>query len=588
MPTPTLSLRIGTKLLAGFAAVVIGFALVLVYVDANLRDFSAYSERESALFVARFDRVRESKEIEANVFRQRALLLRIAETISADNARLWSEWEQRRDKNRVLLERIRARQGQNPEVIRRIDALEAVLSAWFEFNLESVAPLLRAGDEKAARELLHGQAADLAEALASRVQDLVLYADARVDQGIEELRASLLGMRDRVLYAGIALAGLAALLAYLLSRNISQPLTRITAVAKQIGRGEIPADFAVAPRNDEIGELGVSFAAMTASLRQVVNMAELIGRGEIPESLANRGDDPNQLVQAFGRMAQSLRELLLEIEQGVGVLATSGEEILAVTAQVASGTAETATAISEIATTIEEVKQTAVVAGTRSQAVLESVERTTAEAQNGRRSVEESLRDMEQIREQMQAVAESIMRLGEQSQAIGEIVASVGELAEQSNLLGVNASIEAAKAGEAGKGFAVVAQEVKALADQSKQATAQVRGILGEIQRAMTKAVLLAEQSGKTVEVGYERARTSGELIQTLHERILENSDTATQIAASSQQQRIGVDQIAQAIENIRKASQDNVAGTRQVDLAARNLSQLGTKLKARVSRFRL
>src|SRR5690606_18036026 len=193
-----------------------------------------------------------------------------------------------------------------------------------------------------------------------------------------------------------------------------------------------------------------------------------------------------------------------------------------------------------------------------------------------------------QIREQMQAVAESIMRLGEQSQAIGEIVATVGDLAEQSNLLGVNASIEAAKAGEAGKGFAVVAQEVKALADQSKQATGQVRSILGEIQRAMTKAVLLAEQSGKTVEVGYERARTTGDVIQKLSERIGDGTDMATQIASASQQQRVGMDQISQAIENIRQASQDNVSGTRQVDQAARSLSQLGMKLKARAARFKL
>src|SRR5690606_13698896 len=117
---------------------------------------------------------------------------------------------------------------------------------------------------------------------------------------------------------------------------------------------------------------------------------------------------------------------------------------------------------------------------------------------------------------QMQVVAESIMRLGEQSQTIGEIVASVNDLAEQSNLLGVNASIEAVKAGEAGKGFSVVAQEVTILADQSKQANDQQLGILGEIQKAMTKAVIQAEEGSKTVEGGYQRAQVSGDAIRTL------------------------------------------------------------------------
>jgi methyl-accepting chemotaxis protein len=202
--------------------------------------------------------------------------------------------------------------------------------------------------------------------------------------------------------------------------------------------------------------------------------------------------------------------------------------------------------------------------------------------------VEEALKGMGQIREQMQAVAESIMRLGEQSQTIGEIVASVSDLAEQSNLLGVNASIAAMRAGETGKGFSVVAQEVKALADQSKQATNQVRGILGEIQKAMTKAVLLAEQGSKAVEAGYERAQSSGEAIRALDSSIAESSEMALQIAATSQQQMVGMDQVANAMSSIREASQSNVSGTRQMDQATRNLHELGVRLQGLAAQFKL
>src|SRR4028119_1286641 len=107
---------------------------------------------------------------------------------------------------------------------------------------------------------------------------------------------------------------------------------------------------------------------------------------------------------------------------------------------------------------------------------------------------------MQRIREQMEAIGESMMRLSEQSQAIGAIIATVDDLAQQSNLLAVNAAIEAAKAGEQGKGFAVVAQEVKSLADQSKQATTQVRTILNDIQKATGAAVMATEQGSKAVE----------------------------------------------------------------------------------------
>jgi len=294
------------------------------------------------------------------------------------------------------------------------------------------------------------------------------------------------------------------------------------------------------------------------------------------------------LTRAFAEMARYLRDIVERSNEGISVLASSSEEILASTSQAASSTQETATAVSEIAATIEEVKQTALLASERSKVVTESAERTRQVSQEGFQAVEEALKGMRQIREQVLAVAESIMSLGDQMQAIGEIVATVGDLAEQSNLLGVNASIEAVKAGEAGKGFSVVAQEVKALADQSKQATAQVRGILGDIQRAMTKTVMLAEQGSKAVEVGHERAQAGGEVIRTLSASIDESSEVALQIAVTSQQQMAGMDQIATAMEYISQASKDNVGGTRQVDVAARNLYELGLKLKGLADRFRL
>ena len=134
----------------------------------------------------------------------------------------------------------------------------------------------------------------------------------------------------------------------------------------------------------------------------------------------------------------------------------------------------------------------------------------------GRKSVESAIEGMQRIREQMESIAESIVQLSEQSQAIGEIIATVNDLAEQSNLLAVNAAIEAAKAGEQGKGFAVVAQEVKSLAEQSKQATAQVRTILGDIQKATSAAVMATEQGSKAVEAGVKQSGEAGESIRQL------------------------------------------------------------------------
>jgi len=180
-------------------------------------------------------------------------------------------------------------------------------------------------------------------------------------------------------------------------------------------------------------------------------------------------------------------------------------------------------------------------------------------------------------------VSESIVKLSEQTQAIGEITATVNDLAEQSKLLSVNAAIEAAKAGEQGKGFAVVAQEVKSLAVQSKQATAQVRAILTDIQKAASAAVMMTEQVSKAVEAGSKQAAEAGESIKKLTDSLSVAVQAATQIAASSQQQLVGTNQIASAIENIRQAAEQNAAGTKQVEKAANDLNELGEKLKAMV-----
>ncbi|OZG70164.1 chemotaxis protein [Hahella sp. CCB-MM4] len=286
------------------------------------------------------------------------------------------------------------------------------------------------------------------------------------------------------------------------------------------------------------------------------------------------------------RAEEKEKIVLQELLQGISVLASTSEQIMDSVNQAASTTQETATSISEIATTVQEVKQTAIMAGQKAKAVTDSVERTQSVAKDGSEAVDETLHGMSQIREQMSAIGESIMRLSEQTQTVGDVVSMVSDMAEQSNLLGVNASIEAAKAGEFGKGFAVVAQEVKALAAQSKKATAQVRSILSDVQKAMTKAVMVAEQGSKAVEAGYQRAQVSGKAITTLNQSLTESSELAIQIAATSKQQNVGMDQISDAMANIRQASQDNVSSIQQVEKAVRSLHELGSQLKNMTDSF--
>jgi methyl-accepting chemotaxis protein len=236
-----------------------------------------------------------------------------------------------------------------------------------------------------------------------------------------------------------------------------------------------------------------------------------------------------------------------------------------------------ATAVQQTTTTVEEVKQTAHLAA----------QKTAEISLDGRRAVEESIRGTQEARTRMEALAGRIVALSEQGQAIGEIIATVNDLAEQSNLLAVNAAIEAAKAGEVGKGFAVVAAEVKSLAERSKQATGQVRSILNEVQRATQAAVLAADQGVKAWETGESVARRAGEAIRVLADAQIESAQAAQQTQVVAHQQAVGMDQISAAMANIQQASSQNMASTRQVDQAARDLNELAGRLSLLVGATR-
>ena len=295
----------------------------------------------------------------------------------------------------------------------------------------------------------------------------------------------------------------------------------------------------------------------------------------------------DQLEDMVKQRTADLSKVLMEVRETVNVLVSSSNQILAATSQVASGTAETAAAITETSATVEEVQQSARQSAEKAKNVVNSAQRVAQVSHNGQKSVDETAETMNRIREQMDSIAQTVVRLSEQSQSIGGIIASVTEIADQSNLLAVNAAIEAAKAGEQGRGFAVVAQEIKNLAGQSKQATSQVRNILNDIQKVTGAAVMSTEQGSKAVEAGVKQSALAGEAILILAESINEAVHAATQILASSQQQVVGMDQIGVAMQNINQAGTETAVSMVQSEKSAKNLNELGQKLKDLVERFK-
>ena len=274
------------------------------------------------------------------------------------------------------------------------------------------------------------------------------------------------------------------------------------------------------------------------------------------------------------------RSIGRRLGEAIAKLGSSASQLLGVASQVAASTAQTAAATNESVATVEQVKQMAMLAEEKTKEATELSEDLAERCQHGSQSATRNTGTFGHIRDDMDVVAEAIDRLNEQARSVGDIVTAVNDIAEQSNLLSVNASIEAAKAGEHGKGFSVVAQEVKALAEQSKQAVAQVRIVLGEIQKASDVAVQAVVQSRDAVEAG--RVESSGAIENTVAELVVASKalEANQLISQTSRQQLAGMEQISQAMKSISDAGSQAASGTREVEREAQQLKELAISLQ--------
>ncbi len=362
-----------------------------------------------------------------------------------------------------------------------------------------------------------------------------------------------------ILWGTVVALVVVLLAAFLITRDITRSLRVLAQAAERIGTGDL-AGRMEAQGSDELGRLARAFNKMTEDLGTTMVSAETEKQGR-----------------------QRIEGLLQTIADTATGLVSATAEIMAATSQQASGAQEQAAAVQQTVSTVDEVVQTSEQSAARARSVSELSQKSVDYSRTGTRLVDESVRAMEIVREQVESSAESILALAEQAQAIGDIIATVNEIAEQTNLLALNAAIEASRAGEHGKGFGVVAAEVKALAEQSKKATLQVRQILGEIQRATNSAVMATEEGTKSVGVASKVITQAGDMIKTLGGIIDDSSQAAVQIAASANQQATGMAQIHTAMRNINQVTNQNLSSTRQTEQAAMDLSRLGERLRERL-----
>ena len=540
-----IDLRTRDKLFVSFGLMIV---LLLVVLVTAYKDLVHLQRSLKDIYEVEFANVSDLKDVRFNQDRIRSYSLTMM--LTKDRQRLDSlknSGDELMGKNDELMGMLIKRE-KNEKHIALLKQFDEVRRVFNETRKNEVIPLMYAGKLDKAKNVVGGVQAERNEKMAVTGNELVAAAENAVGAAVAESSRAVATATNILVIIGIASVILAITVAAYLSRIIAGPLKEIAAGAGKIAAGDLTITLPAGNRTDEVG----------------------------------------RLAQNFTEMVRGLRSLNGEIQESVNVLASSASEILASTTEATAGMAETMTSVSETTVTVEEVKQTAQLSAEKSRSVSEGAQKASLVAQQGSDAVAKTVGGISHIEKLMETVAESIVKLSEQGQAIGEIMAVVGDLAQQSNLLAVNAAIEASKAGEHGKGFTVVAQEIKSLANQSKQATEQVRAILGDIQRATGASVLAAEQVSKAVDEGVKQSAESGASIRRLAESIAESAQAATQIAASCQEQFAGMDQIAIAMESIKEAADQNVSGMRHAEDAAHSLNDLGQKLKELVAKYKV
>ena len=534
------------KLFIGFGLVIFFLAAVIV---AAIMNVTSMEETRDEIFYDEFTNSAEMSTLKSEINGSRVALLTMAVVesrgekdtqrarIKEANAGIDSAFKTLYDRNR-----------HNPEITRLLEELERNFTEYRETRDRQLIPLIYNGKKEQAMSLAMGAQYERFGGMASIITKI---ENIMKENGIGHLRES---SREAGRYVslfialGIAAIVISAFVAIALNRLIAAPLREISDAAARVASGDLTVNIRRLGRKDEAGVLSENFA----------------------------------------RMVERLKKQTMDLSEAISVLASSSNEIAATTSELASGTEQTAIAVSETTTTVEEVKQTANVSSQKAKHVSEIALGAAQVSQNGTRLVKDTLEGINNIKEQVEYIAETIIKLAEHNQAIGEIIAAVDDIAEQANLLAVNASIEASKAGEHGKGFMIVAQEIKSMSELSKQATKQVRGILNDIQKSSGAAVLATERGSKAVEATVRQSSGTGETIQKLAGSINEASQAVIQIAASSQQQLIGMDQVAVAMNNIKQATTQNAASTKQVEITIRNLQELGGRLKEMVRHYRV
>ncbi|PCR96750.1 methyl-accepting chemotaxis protein [Pseudomonas fluorescens] len=416
---------------------------------------------------------------------------------------------------------------------------------------------------------------------------------ANLQQATESLkayRAAVSQFRDSQVASAKALARMSAQGDLLM--DISKKLTDSQTIVRDTDAASAKNQLLIATL------LAVAFGLLAAwaitrqiiiPLEQTLKVAERVAAGDLTHNLiSQRRDELGQLQRSMQSMTQGLRDLIGGISDGVTQIASAAEELSAVTEQTSAGvnnqkveTDQVATAMNEMAATVQEVARNA-------EEASEAAVAADQQAREGDKVVGEAIAQIERLATEVGHSTEAMGELKRESDKIGSVLDVIKSVAQQTNLLALNAAIEAARAGEAGRGFAVVADEVRSLAQRTQKSTEEIEELIVGLQNGTQQVATIMDNSRTLTQSSVELTRRAGGSLENITRTVSAIQAMNQQIAAAAEQQSAVAEEINRSVLNVRDVSDQTSAASEETAASSVELARLGTHLQTLVGRFKV
>jgi methyl-accepting chemotaxis protein len=375
------------------------------------------------------------------------------------------------------------------------------------------------------------------------------------------------------------------LIATLFQRVLTRPIKELENAAGRLAVGDMELEIRYRSK-DEIGRLAKNLVDLRDYMRGLSQAAERIAANDLTVTIAPRSET-DILSQSFANMVTSLSEMIHKLRSTAGEVVTAANQIAASSEEMSAGAQNQADKVRQVTAAIQEM------AATIAEATRHSTDATTASrnasdtATTGGEIVGKTITGMGEIADLVRDSSESISRLAESAEKIDQIVNVIEDIADQTNLLALNAAIEAARAGEQGRGFAVVADEVRKLAERTARATGEIKQVISDVQHKTSDAVEAMETGIRSVDKGRELADKAGNSLQGILFTSQKVMSMIEQIATGAQQQSAAAEEISHSVEDISVVTSETAKGAGEMARAADDLNRQSESLQKMVSRFK-